>query len=439
MSTRFRCIIMGAAGRDFHDFQVFFRRHPEFHVCAFTAAQIPFIETRVFPRSLAGAAYNADIPIFPEERLPELIDQYQVDFVFLAYSDLRHLEVMHKASLVEACGAGFGLLGPRQTQLDSNRPVISVTAVRTGAGKSPLTQHLARHLKDSGRRVAVLRHPMPYGELSPQRAERFSTNADMDHFDCTVEEREEFAPYLALDVPVFAGLDYEQILREAEPEADVLLWDGGNNDLPFFRPKLSFVVADALRAGHEVEYHPGETNFRMADVIVINKIGQATAHDVRTIREHAAALNPGAEIVESNLVIDVDRPELIAGRRVLVVEDGPTVTHGDMGYGAGMLAARKFGAAELIDPRQTAVGTIADAFRQYPHLVRVLPALGYSKRQQAELAESIEASKADVVVDASPAALQRLLKLDVPVVRVSYSFQQSGGIPVEELVGRILE
>lgn len=439
MSKRFYCIILGAAGRDFHNFQTFFRQNPEFHVCAFTATQIPFIAARKFPKELAGPGYSDDIPIFPEEQLPELIRSFQADFVFLAYSDLSHEEVMHKASWVQACGASFALLGPEHTQLKSKRPVISVTAVRTGAGKSPLTQWLARYLRGTGRRVGVVRHPMPYGDLQRQAVERFAAPSDLDDYQCTVEEREEYEPYLEQGLTVFAGVDYQRILELAEDESDVILWDGGNNDFAFFRPGLSIVVADALRAGQESAYYPGETNFRAADVLVINKVDLAPPNDVALIRANAARLNPNATIIGADLEIDVEDPAAIRGRRVLVVEDGPTLTHGGMSFGAGTLAARKYQAGTILDPRPAAVGTIAKAFRQYPHMKEVLPALGYSPRQCAELSETIHACTPDVVIDASPARLDRLLHLRVPVVRVRYHFQQRFGVPLEKLVNHFLE
>lgn len=430
MSERFNCIIMGAAGRDFHDFQIFFASRPDFRVCAFTAAQIPFIERRVFPKSLAGPNYRDDIPIFPEETLPELIDRFQIDFVFLAYSDLSHEEVMHKASLVQSCGASFVLLGPRHTQLVSTKPVLAVTAVRTGAGKSPLSQWLAQHLTDGGHRVGILRHPMPYGDLTRGSVERFSSDDDLDRFHCTVEEREEYEPYLEQGLVVFAGVDYRRILKAAEAESDVILWDGGNNDFAFVRPDLSLVVVDALRAGHEVSYYPGETSFRAADILVINKVTDARHEDLELIRSHIRAYNPSAQVVESELEITVEDPTLLADRRVLAVEDGPTLTHGGMAYGAATLAARRFGAAELVDPRRIAVGSIARVYEQYPHLGPVLPALGYSDEQCRELAETIHASGADVVVDGSPAGLDRVLRLKLPVVRVRYRFHQVAGPPL---------
>ncbi|MAG93182.1 MAG: GTPase [Planctomycetaceae bacterium] len=439
MTTRLNCIIMGAAGRDFHDCQTFFRSHPQFKVRAFTAAQIPFIDTRTFPASLAGPDYDDDIPIFPEDDLPSLIARFAVDFVFLAYSDLPHVEVMHKASLVQACGASFALLGPRQTQLESTNPVISVTAVRTGAGKSPLTQWLAGHLVQSGRRVGVLRHPMPYGDLKRQRVERFATQDDLDRYDCTVEEREEYEPYIEQGLVIFAGVDYEAILRQAEAEADVILWDGGNNDSSFIRPGLSIVVADALRPGHELKFYPGETNVRGADVVVINKVAQARAEDVRSIRANIRDLNPNCEIAESDLTVQIDDPECVAGRRVLVVEDGPTLTHGGMSYGAGLLAARKFNAGDVIDPRRTAVGSIREALAKYPHVTEVLPALGYSSEQRDELTETINASSADLVIDASPAGLDGFLDLKIPTVRVRYVFQQTSGRAIEEIAEQFLK
>lgn len=438
MSESFRCLILGAAGRDFHNFRTFFRQHPQFHVCAFTAAQIPFIADRAFPKELAGPGYESDIPIFSEERLPELIRSFRAEFVFLAYSDLPHEEVMHKASLVQSCRASFVLLGPGHTQLASKKAVISVTAVRTGAGKSPLTQWLAGTLRRAGHRVAVVRHPMPYGDLQAQAVERFTSVEDLDRFQCTIEEREEYEPHLEQGATVFSGVDYAAILELAESESDVILWDGGNNDFSFLRPGLSIVVADALRPGHETEWYPGETNLRAADVVVINKVEQARPESIRLIRENVAKLNPRAALVESDLVIGVDDPSRIAGRRVLVVEDGPTLTHGGMTFGAGTLAARQSGAAEIIDPRPVAVGSIAEAFRQFLHLGPVLPALGYSEEQRADLAETIARCRPEVVIDASPARLERVIHVGRPVVRVSYRFQQRSGPAIEDLVTEFL-
>ncbi len=436
---KFNCLIMGAAGRDFHDFQSFFKQRPEFHVVAFTAAQIPFIETRSFPRELAGKYYATDIPIHSEFKLPELIAAHQIDFVFLAYSDLSFDDVMHKASLVQSLGASFVLLGPRHTQLESGKPVVSVTAVRTGAGKSPLSQMLTRHLKQAGFRVGVIRHPMPYGDLTRQAVERFATEEDLDRYHCTVEEREEYEPYVEQGLTIFAGVNYQQILRSAEQESDVILWDGGNNDYPFVRAGLSIVVADALRAGHEISYYPGETNLRRADIVVINKVAQADDRELSELRQRISQTNPRATIVTADLEIEVADPDPIQGRRVLVVEDGPTVTHGGMAYGAGWLAAQRFGAAEIIDPRPAAVGTIAKSFADHPHLENVLPALGYSPQQCRELRETIEKSGAEVVIDASPAHLDRVIQLSIPIVRVRYRFEQKSGKPLTDTVAEFVK
>jgi predicted GTPase len=418
---------MGAAGRDFHDFQTFFRDHPEFVVCCFTGHQIPFITERTFPRELAGPGYAADIPIHPEERLEELIERYEADFVCLSYSDLAHEDVMHRASRVQAAGASFVLLGPRHTQLRSKLPVVAVTAVRTGAGKSPLSVAIAGHLRGRGLRAGVVRHPMPYGDLRRQRVQRFATAADLEAADCTVEEREEYEPYVERGLTVYAGVEYRAVLDLVERESDVVLWDGGNNDLPFFRPRLSIVVADPLRAGHELRYYPGETNFRSADVVVVSKVDRASAQQIAVVRANAARVAPRAVVVEAALRIDVDRPDLISGRRVLVVEDGPTTTHGGMPWGAGLVAAERHGAAEIVDPRKYASATIAAAYRDHPHLGPVLPALGYSAAQRSELAATIAAAAPDAVIDASPAVLQRVLDLRVPVVRVRYAFEQRSG------------
>ncbi len=439
MSEPLRCIVLGAGGRDFHDFQMFFRDRPEFRVVAFTAAQIPFIERRTFPKELAGPLYDADIPIYPENELAALIARLEVDFVFLAYSDLSHEDVMHKASLVQACGAGFAMLGPRLTQLQSRLPVVSVTAVRTGAGKSPLTQALARQLVARGRRVVVLRHPMPYGDLLKQRALRYASEADLDRYECTIEEREEYEPYLEAGLAIFAGVDYRAILAEAEKEADVVLWDGGNNDYPFVRPDLSIVVLDALRPGHETSYYPGETNLRAADVLVVNKVSSASPEALALVRRHAVELNPDAAIIEADLVVTLDAGVSISGKRVVVVEDGPTLTHGGMAYGAGTVAARAAG-AQILDPRGFAVGTIAEAYAKYPHMAAVLPALGYSDAQRAELEETLIRSGADAIVDASPARLDRVLHVSIPIVRVRYRFEQKSGpsifLIVEDAIAR---
>jgi predicted GTPase len=435
----FNCIIMGAAGRDFHDFQTFFADHPEFRVRAFTANQIPFIDRRSYPQALAGEGYEADIPIYDESRLPGLIRQMDIDFVFFAYSDLSHAQVMHKASVVQAAGASFVLLGPRQTMLKSRRKVVAITATRTGAGKSPLTQWLAKRLTAAGVRVATLRHPMPYGNLKTQAVQRFAAPADLDHYECTIEEREEYEPYIRQGLVIFAGVDYQAIMEAAESEADILLWDGGNNDFSFIEPDLSIVVSDALRAGHGLAYYPGETNFRLADVLVINKVSRAAREDIDRIMALVEELNPEAEVLQADLEVEVDDPGLLDNRRVLVVEDGPSVTHGGMAYGAGWVAAAKYPVAEIVDPRPFAVGSIGQALASCPHLQPVLPALGYSEQQRRDLKATIEASNAEVVINASPADLASLLDLSVPVVQVSYTFRPGKGVDILSKVLALLE
>ena len=439
--NEYQCIVMGAAGRDFHVFLSFLRSNPQFRVRAFTATQIPFIAQRKFPRSLAGPGYDDEIPIYDESELEALIERFGVDFVFFAYSDIPHAEIMHKASRVQAAGASFVMLGPDHTQLASPKPVVSITATRTGAGKSPLTQWLARLLTDRGKRVAVIRHPMPYGNLDMQRVQRFATPADLDEHDCTIEEREEYAPYVDMGIPIYAGVDYRAILEQAAADADLVMWDGGNNDFSFIRPDLDLVVVDALRAGHETDYFPGEVNFRRADVLVIAKCGAAEPGAVSGIRERAARLNPGAAICTSDLRIEVDEPERLQGQRVLVIEDGPTVTHGGMAFGAGMVAAERYGATP-VDPRPYAVGTIRDTFEANPHLERVLPAMGYSEAQREALAETINAccraERVACVLDASPARLDRMMKLEVPLLRVRYRFEQLDGPALDSMVMELL-
>jgi len=437
MKKEFNCIVMGAAGRDFHVYLSFLRGNENFRVKAFTATQIPFIDERRFPQSLAGPDYDEDIPIFDESELPELIDRYDIDFVFFAYSDVPHADIMHKASLVQAAGASFVMTGPDHTQLPSEKPVVSITATRTGAGKSPLTQWLARLLTDKGKRVAVIRHPMPYGNLEMQRVQRFATTEDLVKHECTIEEREEYEPYVDMGIPIYAGVDYQAILEESSKEADIVLWDGGNNDFSFIRPDLDIVVVDSLRAGHEIDYYPGEVNFRRADVLVIGKVGSAESGAVDGILERAQALNPGAALCTSDLEIDVDQPDLIKVQRVLVIEDGPTVTHGGMSFGAGTVAADRHGAI-AVDPRPYVAGTIRDTFESYPHMGRILPAMGYSEAQRDSLAQTINdccaAQDVACVIDASPARLDLMLDLDVPLVRVTYRFVQKSGEPLENLV-----
>ncbi len=437
MNIPYNCLVMGAAGRDFHVFLSFLRGNEAFRVRAFTATQIPFIHERSFPASLAGPGYEADIPIHDQSELERLIREHDIDFVFFAYSDISHAEIMHQASRVQAAGASFIMAGPEHTQLPSQKPVVSITATRTGAGKSPLTQWLARWLTDRGKRVAVIRHPMPYGNLEMQRVQRFATPADLDEHDCTIEEREEYAPYVDMGIPIYAGVDYQAILDESSKEADIVLWDGGNNDFSFIRPDLDIVVVDALRAGHEIDYFPGEVNFRRADVLVIGKAGSAEPGAVEGIRERARELNPDAAVCTADLELVVDRPEWMSGQRVLVIEDGPTVTHGGMPFGAGTVAAERHGATP-VDPRPYAVGTIRETFEANPHLEKVLPAMGYSEEQRDALAHTINACCAAenvaCVVDASPARLDRMLELDVPLLRVAYRFRQLDGAPLEERV-----
>ncbi|MEJ2383596.1 MAG: hypothetical protein P8Y54_04275 [Xanthomonadales bacterium] len=441
MENEYNCIVMGAAGRDFHVFLSFLKGNEHFRVKAFTATQIPFISERKFPRSLAGSDYDEDIPIYDESELPRLIRELDVDFVFFAYSDISHADLMHKASLVQAAGASFIIAGPEHTQLVADKPVVSITATRTGAGKSPLTQFLARYLTDQGKRVAVIRHPMPYGNLQMQAVQRFATPEDLDEQECTIEEREEYAPYVEMGIPIYAGVDYQGILDASSEEADIVLWDGGNNDFSFIRPDLDIVVVDALRAGHEIDYFPGEVNFRRADVLVISKVRSAEPGAVEGIRGRARELNPKADICTSGLEILVDDPGVMEGRKVLVVEDGPTVTHGGMAFGAGTVAAQRHGAIP-VDPRPYAAGTIADTYAAYPHMGPILPAMGYSETQRDALARTIracaEAEDIACVVNGSPARLERVIKLDVPLVRVTYRFEQLDGQPIQERVMALL-
>ncbi|MCL4425396.1 MAG: cyclic 2,3-diphosphoglycerate synthase [Firmicutes bacterium] len=424
--TRSRVLILGAAGRDFHNFNVFFRNRPEYEVVAFTATQIPDIEGRLYPPDLAGPHYPQGIPIYAENGLTELIKKLKIDEAVFSYSDVQHEYVMHRASEVIAAGADFRLMGTEHTMLTSHLPVVAITAVRTGAGKSQTTRKVAQILRDMGKRVVVVRHPMPYGDLSRQAVQRFATYEDLQRHRCTIEEREEYEHHLEKGSIVYAGVDYEAILREAEKEAEVILWDGGNNDLPFYKPNLHLVVLDPHRSGHELRYHPGEANLRRADVAIINKIETANPQDVETLRQNLRAANPGATVIEAASPLLVDHPELIMGKRVLVVEDGPTLTHGEMRYGAGIIAARKLGARELVDPRPYAVGSIKVTYAKYPHLSSLLPAMGYGEIQMRELQETIIASPAEAVVVGTPIDLARLLHLPVPTVRVRYELQEIG-------------
>ena len=419
-----RILIMGAAGRDFHNFNTCFRDNPALRVVAFTAAQIPGIEDRLYPASLAGALYPDGIPVFPEDDLPRLIRDLAVDRVIFAYSDVPHTHVMHTASQVLACGADFCLLGPNSTMIRSSRPVVAITAVRTGCGKSQTTRHVGRLLRAEGLRVTVVRHPMPYGDLSGQAVQRFAALEDLERFRCTIEEREEYEPLSEAGLIVRAGVDYGAILRGAEAESDVIVWDGGNNDFSFYVPDLCIVVADPHRPGDEWRYHPGEANLRMADVVVINKVDSAKPERVEAVKASVAELNPHAEIVLANSRIETDEPERIAGKRVLVVEDGPTLTHGSMAYGAGVIAAERLGAAELVDPTPHAVGSIAQTLAKWPHLTRLLPAMGYSEAQMRDLEATINRTPADLVVIGTPIDLRRFLHIGRPAVRVRYELEE---------------
>ena len=421
-----RIVIMGAAGRDFHDFNVAYREDPEVEVVAFTATQIPGIANRRYPPELAGERYPRGIPIVAEADLERLIADHAVDAVVFAYSDVSHETVMHAASRALAAGADFELLGPHRTMLESRRPVVAVGATRTGAGKSQTTRYLARLLAERGLRPVVIRHPMPYGDLAAQRVERFATYDDLDRYDTTIEEREEYEPHLDAGRVVYAGVDYAAILRDAEAEADVILWDGGNNDFPFYRPDLYVVVADPLRPGDEMRYHPGETNMRMADVVVINKIDSADPADVEAIRDTITTANPRAAIVTARSDLRLIG-EPIEGRRVVVVEDGPTLTHGGMTYGAGVVAARRFGAAAVVDPRPAAVGSIAAVLERYPALEPLVPAMGYGQAQVRELEATLDAVDADLVLSATPIDLTRVLRIGKPITRVRYELAEVDG------------
>jgi predicted GTPase len=425
--TRTRVLIAGAAGRDFHNFNLVYRGREEFEVVAFTATQIPNIDGRVYPPELAGGLYPDGIPIRPESELERLIEREEIDEVVFAYSDVTHDHVMHVGSRVLATGASYRLLSPRETMLTSSAPVVAICAVRTGSGKSQTTRHVAHLLRESGKRVAVLRHPMPYGDLSKQAVQRFERYEDLDAAEATIEEREEYEPHLAEGNLVFAGIDYAAILDRAEQEADVILWDGGNNDTPFVKPNLHVVVVDPHRPGHELRYHPGETNLRMADVCVVNKVDSAPREGVEAVLESIRSVNPRAAVVlaASPYVVEGDAGE-IRGKRVLAVEDGPTLTHGEMTYGAAVLAAKANGAAELVDPRPFAVGSIAQTFRAYPHVGALLPAMGYGRRQMEELRETIARSDADVVLIGTPIDLRRLIELDKPALRVRYRLEEIG-------------
>ena len=429
-----RVVIMGAAGRDFHNFNLYFRDNPNYEVVAFTATQIPNIEHRTYPKELSGPLYPQGIPIYPEEELTTLIQKHDVDQVIFAYSDVSHEYVMHKASEVLAAGADFRLLGPKATMLKAGIPVISVCAVRTGSGKSQTSRRVSDILKKMGKKVVVVRHPMAYGDLAKQACQRFANYEDLDRYDCTIEEREEYEPHITRGTVVYAGVDYDEILRHAEAEADIILWDGGNNDLPFYQPDLHIVVADPHRPGHELRYHPGETNLRLAHVVIINKIDTAKEADVALVEENIRKLNPKALVVKANSPIFVEDPGGIKGKRVLVIEDGPTLTHGEMAYGAGVVAARRFGAREIVDPRPYAVGSIRDTYAQYPTTGPVLPAMGYGKEQIKELEATINTTPCDLVLVATPTDLRRVIDIEKPSDRVRYELEEISHPNLEEII-----
>lgn len=419
-----KVIIMGAAGRDFHNFNVFFKDNENYEVVAFTAAQIPGIAERVYPKELAGKLYANDIPIYPEEELQKLIKELSIDLVVLAYSDLSHETVMQKASLVLASGADFQLMGTKSTMLKSKKPVISVCAVRTGAGKSPTSQKIVDIFKEKRFKVVVVRHPMPYGDLRKQECQRLASMEDCIRYECTIEEREEYEPYICCGTVVYSGINHEKILSNAEKEADIIIWDGGNNDIPFYKPDLHIVIADPHRAGHELAYYPGEVNVMLADVVIVNKVDSARKEDVEIVIKNVKSINKKATIIKAKSAITVEKPEFIRGKRVLVVEDGPTLTHGGMAFGAGAIAAKKYGAKEIIDPRKHAFGSILKVYEEFKHLGKVLPAMGYSEAQMKELETTINAADCDAVIAGTPIDLGDLLKLNKPVVRVRYRIEE---------------
>lgn len=427
---------MGAAGRDFHNFNVYFRDNSNYEVVAFTATQIPDIAGRKYPAELSGPLYPEGIPIYPEEELPDLIRGKQIDQVILAYSDLPHQYVMDKASIVLAHGADFRLMGPKSTMLKSNLPVISICAVRTGCGKSQTTRKVTDILKKKGYKIAVIRHPMPYGDLREQIWQRYENYADLDRYHCTIEEREEYEPHLDRGNILYAGVDYQEILTRAEKDVDIIVWDGGNNDLPFYKPDLHIVVTDPHRAGHEMTYYPGEANLRMADVAVINKIDTAYPDKINLLRENIYKLAPNAVVVDAASPLTIDHPELIRGKKVLVVEDGPTLTHGEMKYGAGVVAAQKYGAKEIIDPRPYAIGTIKDTYTKYPGIGTLLPAMGYGEKQIQELEDTINAVDCDIVIIGTPIDLSRIIKINKKSIRVKYELQEIGKPNLEEVLSQ---
>ncbi|XVX21216.1 cyclic 2,3-diphosphoglycerate synthase [Actinomycetota bacterium] len=437
-TTPRRVVILGAAGRDFHNFNVVFRDNPDYTVVAFTATQIPDIDGRSYPPELAGSLYPEGIPILDESELSDLIERESVDVAVFAYSDLPHTRVMHLASQCIAAGADFWLQSARQTMIESSKPVIAVCAVRTGVGKSQTTRYLSRILKDMGKRVVAIRHPMPYGDLAKQACQRFATYADLDTHECTIEEREEYEPHIDNGFVVYAGVDYEQIIRQAEQEADVILWDGGNNDLPFYRPDLHITLADPLRPGDEAGYHPGEANVRMSDVVVINKCDSATPEAIEQVEESVRSLAPQATVILADSPVSVESPETVAGKRVVVIEDGPTLTHGSMSFGAGVVGARGAEVAEIVDPSPYAVGSLAATYDKYPNARGILPAMGYGEEQVRDLEATIDAVPCDAVVSGTPIDITRVLHVSKPLVRARYELRERTPGQLEEVVRRTL-
>lgn len=432
-----KVIIMGAAGRDFHNFNVYFRNNPTYEVIAFTATQIPNIEGRLYPEELSGELYPQGIKIYPEKELTKLIKKHQVEQVFLAYSDLPYQYVMNKVAEVMAAGADFFLLSPQQTMLKSTKPVIAVCAVRTGCGKSQTSRKVVEYYKNKNVKVVAVRHPMAYGDLTKQAVQRFASYEDFDQHQCTIEEREEYEPYIEQGWVIYSGVDYEKILRQAEKEAEIIIWDGGNNDWPFYKPDLYITVVDPHRAGHEINYYPGEINFRMADVIVINKMDTADPAKVKIIEENIAQFNPRARVIKANSVFQVEDESLIKGKRVLVIEDGPTLTHGEMAYGVGVVAAEKYQAKEIINPLPFAVRSIKETYAKFPHLTNLLPAMGYGQEQMRDLEETINQSNADAVIVGTPIDLPRLLKINKPATRVKYFLEEIGSPNINEVLDKV--
>ncbi|MDR4507675.1 MAG: cyclic 2,3-diphosphoglycerate synthase [Candidatus Brocadiaceae bacterium] len=433
-TKRKKVLIMGAAGRDFHNFNVYFRDNPAYEVLAFTAAQIPNIAERRYPPLLSGKQYPKGIPIEHELKLESLIDSHKIDEVIFSYSDVSYEYIMHKASLVNATGASFTLLGTRQTMIQSKKPVVAVCAIRTGCGKSVVSRAICKMVKEMGMRVVVVRHPMPYGNLSRQSLQRFSSYEDLKNHECTLEEIEEYEHHIEQQTIVYAGVDYKAILMEAEKEADIIVWDGGNNDTPFYVPDIYITLVDPHRQGHECSYYPGETNLLLADIIIISKEDTAKKKNIVLVREQIRRLNPGADIIDALLPVTVERPDLIKGKRLLVIEDGPTLTHGGMAFGAGVLAAKQYGAMEIVDPRPYAVGSVAETFGKYPHIVNVLPAMGYGTSQVEELRETIRRTPCDLVLIGTPIDLRKIIPMDKPAERVRYDFSEMGPPRLKELL-----